>query len=720
MFFVVLITLSIALDCGEFIQQQSYTPQEAFECINSITTTEDFNTKLVDSLKTLFESYVYKDILKNPPQPEGYDNYHYSVNIDDRLEQINLKETSMYSLYQQIKSIVFDAHDLHLSFALHSSESQNYQFDSFYSALPFQIQIKNEGKDVYFEPYTSVSLYGVDIPEEIQNNVNVSLQTVNGMTPLEWIRDYATKFMGLKSPHGRFTYAIESMSLVSLVSTPFEEEFLNTPIEVVYSNGDELTLNYSILYIPPSSISAEKLQLIKDKNLNKIMKPLNANDLSDTYKQEELSDVSFDFTSKDKNLACKTYDTDDKKINVLILTTFAPSTLYFTDFMNTFENCVNLFDSNSYPITVILPMNGGGYVDLEANVENILAPEADTKIIASVRISEGTENCLRNSYSTSFSNLTTCELRSNYFGYTKMGDWYDKPITDSYGDYKHTRTQPSLSNPTDMVTGRLFKHPRKPTDVVVFTDGFCYSACSMLAKGLSEKGNAIVVGFEGDPEGDLNLFDAGQSPTFVISSVDTKLKEADYLQSIGGAMQISFVETYRFNYNYDETIPREFLLNPVNERVHIYRYTPSKVDQFTDIALEMVEKYQTECDFCIKKLYENSDVKHAYDGYLCGNDGKWTDNTVASYCDPGYQMDFNTRTCIVDVCSTWPAENEEDSESSEDSEKISGLSSTEKYITLAVVIVCWILSLVIAVVISVLLSVFIISKKNKKSEYGTL
>ena len=40
---------------------------------------------------------------------------------------------------------------------------------------------------------------------------------------------------------------------------------------------------------------------------------------------------------------------------------------------------------------------------------------------------------------------------------------------------------------------------RKPTDIIVFTDGFSYSATSIFIKDLQETGNAIIVGYNGIP-----------------------------------------------------------------------------------------------------------------------------------------------------------------------------------------------------------------------------
>ena len=57
---------------------------------------------------------------------------------------------------------------------------------------------------------------------------------------------------------------------------------------------------------------------------------------------------------------------------------------------------------------------------------------------------------------------------------------------------------------------------KNPTDIIVFTDAYSYSATSSFIKSLQTAGGAILVGYYGNPkiEG-INMFDACQSPSQV-------------------------------------------------------------------------------------------------------------------------------------------------------------------------------------------------------------
>jgi hypothetical protein len=46
--------------------------------------------------------------------------------------------------------------------------------------------------------------------------------------------------------------------------------------------------------------------------------------------------------------------------------------------------------------------------------------------------------------------------------------------------------------------------------------------------------------------------------------------------------------------------------------------------------------------------FEND--SHAHGGFQCGNDGKWSNVCVPSYCDEGYIFDTFYRKCIKDEC----------------------------------------------------------------------
>ena len=197
----------------------------------------------------------------------------------------------------------------------------------------------------------------------------------------------------------------------------------------------------------------------------------------------------------------------------------------------------------------------------------------------------------------------------------------------------------------------------------MYTDGFCYSCCSVFTKGLKERGSAILVGYNGDPRRKgIKQFDVGQSPSSVMAFSSLVNDQYNVLKKSGFDMTFTFVESFKYNYSYSERIPREFIIDEIDERVDIQSFDETNIDLFTKQSKLLLEKYKTECNPLNKRLVkynktcdEKITIKHAHGGFACGNDGKWTTNCIATYCDEGYKFDFDKQRCIEQVCPIFNA-----------------------------------------------------------------
>ncbi|ELP87608.1 hypothetical protein EIN_145920 [Entamoeba invadens IP1] len=723
--------------CDQLEDGKAYTVTDAFECIESITRDSTWTTTIQTGLQKLFETYAFKDILKNPPQPAFNSSFYRTIDIDQRLKELPIDEQSVYKFMQSVQAIVNEASDYHLSFRLTSDENNLYYYDEMYAVLPFILDIVN-GDEVIVYPNDVVEKFGLSVPEGITDNVNVPVQSINGLEPLQWIRKFAEEQTFLKTPHGRFTYAVESMNYMSLQRTLMTKEALDEKIKIVYTSGNEASTEYMIAYVPiaTKNITSERIERLKDKLMEKHgVNILRAEDFVESNLKE---DNSYDYESKDANLACKTFET--QKVNIMVLKTFYPED-FVPSFFKTLNTCIKQFDTNEYPISLILPMNGGGLGDLVASLEDVFAPQGDSSMIGAVRISDGSVGVIKSSYGMIMDDTETCEMRYNVTGSDQpLGEWYTNAKTVKYGDVEHTHSQESFVSHVDMIKEKLVNHPRKPTDFVVFTDGFCYSACSVFAKGMADRGNAIVVGFEGDPEGTIEEFDAGNSPTAVVTQDDTQMPEVtDPLKSLGGLMRISFLETFRWNFKFTETTPREFIMNVVDERTDIFRFGENKLGQFADETLRIYTKYKTQCNPKNKRLlkYDSAcdsaiTIAHAHGGYVCGDDGLWSTVCAAGYCDDGFKWDFYNQECVVDVCAGVEpsSSNEQSSEMPSPSSttpvessttSISSSEEKDKTTEWIIIGVCsGIFLLIIIVGVCGIVGFVIYRKKTQRSEYTAL
>ena len=202
---------------------------------------------------------------------------------------------------------------------------------------------------------------------------------------------------------------------------------------------------------------------------------------------------------------------------------------------------------------------------------------------------------------------------------------------------------------------------KKPTEIIIYTDGYSFSATSLFIKSLYHFGGAITVGYNGDPDTEKKDFDASQSPTFVLPLRDfmetpifTTLKKYGFIFN-----QISYGPSYKNQFiegNLD--YPEEFQVTPVDERIDIYNaYDDSLYQSFIEKAKEIFKKYNEEgkCNPDNKNLKmlskecdkEFDSVTHG--GYECGKDGKWTKNCKPFYCHKNYYFDYVSQKCVKDV-----------------------------------------------------------------------
>ena len=103
-------------------------------------------------------------------------------------------------------------------------------------------------------------------------------------------------------------------------------------------------------------------------------------------------------------------------------------------------------------------------------------------------------------------------------------DFFNDYVIDEYGEIpgkiQHKRT--IISNEIYINRKEIYdirakmKNIRKPTDIIIFTDGYSYSATSDFIKSTQLLGGAIIVGFGGNPE--IKSFDASQSNSVVFNT----------------------------------------------------------------------------------------------------------------------------------------------------------------------------------------------------------
>jgi len=198
------------------------------------------------------------------------------------------------------------------------------------------------------------------------------------------------------------------------------------------------------------------------------------------------------------------------------------------------------------------------------------------------------------------------------------------------------------------------KNMRKPTDILIFTDGYSYSATSSFIKNVQLKGGAIIVGYSESLN--LNKFDSSLSPSSVISTEDTKDDFSKQITNLGFSLRYTIKEYFDKNDIENElNIPLEYKIHEIDERFEYYPYNYFSLSEFILKTKSIFKNYQTNCNPKNKKLVLISEKfifssKEMHGGYECGDDGKWSDKCVPTYCDNGFYFDETKNECIKDLC----------------------------------------------------------------------
>jgi hypothetical protein len=295
------------------------------------------------------------------------------------------------------------------------------------------------------------------------------------------------------------------------------------------------------------------------------------------------------------NFKCRV---DDKnKVNVYFQNSFA---IKIVDIIDPLLECQFNFLNKEYPIVVIEDLNGGGYVYLSMIFSEIVQNLYNNQLKCSIKIGNYTNEIINSN------ELYNGFLKENGDLYETSNEFLEDITIDKLSENnenKRLKQRPFYLHYFQEYKKNISRfNYKKPTEIIIFTDGFSYSATSLFIKSLYHFGGAITVGFNGDPDSDKNNFDASQSPTFVMPSDDLAVIPAySTLENYGFIFgQISYGPYYKNQFiegNVD--YPEEFQVTPVDERVNIYdSYDDTLYQKFIDKAKEIFKKYNedNECN----------------------------------------------------------------------------------------------------------------------------
>ena len=629
-------------------------------------------------LQELFESYIYVDIAQNPPDI-GIPNYHHrKINLIEELGNISFENRKFYEFYQEIESVLCAVKDGHL--AINAVETPSgIQFFEYWAIIPFRYIVRDYkgNKRVFItirEDY--INFYDNHTQNFIRSHLEIPIKTINDQDPIDYIQNWSP-FVVVKNINSKFTHNLRYLPGFYLFFSPLNySEFMQNEYE--FDDNKILRISY---YIGKPEIKNEQFKnlfietLRKYKNIRYLPpleeiknKFLHKKKLKNKENNEEKK-IDWDkHYEEDKNfIKCRV---DNKnEVNVFVQNTF---NLEYEIAAGQIFQCAELFHSNKYPIILIEDTNNGGYPSLSYLMIQLFQMREVERTYSAVRYSDNIVKYfnIENEYGKdNIYDPDTCKTINSFDEFNETIDFYNYSGLNI--THKRTNVFVELNSLNERKALNEFRKKyenspnlKRPTDIIVFTDGYAFSSGSTFIKGLQNIGGAIIVGYSGNPKIEKDLFDASQSDSGVFYFDDSEISKN--LEKLGFIIYcFTIIEVFDDSYKSPNPIPREYTMIPVDYRVDIYsQYSDDIYDDFIKEGKKIHKEFNENnyCNFNNKKLLLHDDInckeieklEHAHGGYQCGENNQWNiSHCVPYYCDIGYSFDQHLKKCVEDCMVDW-------------------------------------------------------------------
>ncbi len=592
------------------LSHYAYDSSKVIEYLSQSSLDEYYYRVIKRSFALIFaDAYAYNEIAVNPPQPNFDNNYFQKVDIQKSIYAINQTHIDVYKFYQELKKRIADLKDLQFKF---KTEYKAFKIlNELFLACPIDFTIKktNEKPElfcIFNEQF--MKLFPQNVTDEIKANLDCPIDSINGKDPFDYIAEFGGNINAGKNPHSTLSNKFNTHNGESLATYPLNEEDLYMAIN--FKNGKKVNFKYVI-------ISQNQIGDLNDTLISEI-----------EYKKEEKkedNDIQWEVTHD--LFKCKV--DNGNQANIFYLHNSNPSSEPYDNYEGNLINCIDLFDQNNYPIIVIFGKNVRyDAPHLPKYLVELISPLISMKYYKADKIHE-----------------VSLEKIPIEYG-VKNFSYYKVPIDLSYE-----------LNEKLIEKRKTLKNKRKPTDILIYTDGNLVSVDAVFMKSFQYYGAGIVVGYFGNPNKNNVPFDSAQSCGIFINQKAFEIRSSrgygkELVKRYSTIVDMPYVPMFfgDFDFHY----PIEYSVLPVDERVEIFEYLKgSNYQMFIDEAKKILEKYKNQCNPKNKKLVlvnNECDNKfgneYTHGGYECGDDGKWTNNCVPSYCDPGYVFNYKENKCV--------------------------------------------------------------------------
>ena len=646
--FFILFTIYFFKIKTQNVEYDSISVDEFVSKMNDVSyKVNDYKRIIKSIINSLNKFYIFVNITKSTLL-----NFE-AVDLINELKSINVsKIKNYYEFYNTITNIISKSKDLHLSLMFY-----NFLNYSYLSPIEFNVKTVNKTNYLYFNISSIVKkAYNPFSPLliiQLTKKEGLKILKINDEDPFDFIYKFYNKL--LRDDHAVFSLNLKLISAGRIIFEFNKEKYKN--FTILLEDNSLIKFDYKIIF--PKKLKKD-FKIFYEKEMKKYFETSSfiptIFELEEKYNSIKNSENRF-LQNTNWNITFENslkLKVDEKnKVNVIYQSSFMftslPNAKKFLEQMN------QILSSNKYPIIVIESYNSGGYVDIALLLQKIL----NYNLVSNrLKVTLGPNKKLNNIINKNmyFYNTETCNTNNIM---------KSKIYEDNFGNnITHYRTQFYLLYNTKKLYEQINSktYERKPTEIIIFTDGFSYSATSLFIKDLYESGNAIIVGYNGIPneKRKKEKFNGSQSPSMVITNYSTNFlldDDIEILKYFNIYLAATFSPSYNDKYQNNSLlqIPREFTIELIDERSTIYgSYDDTRYDEFIEEGLRIFKHYNHSCNPNHTNLLYKSDCqfedKHTHGGYLCGNNGNWSQICKPSYCDHGYYFDTYLKKCKKDQC----------------------------------------------------------------------
>ena len=628
--------------------------------------------EIINLLQKLFERYVYQDIAQNPPDV-GIPNYHHrKINLIEEIGKIPSENRKFYEFYQDIKKTISIVRDGHLDITPHETP-KGIKFFDYGAVLPFKYVVKKHKDEIRLFISIRENIiknYDFYTQKFLKSHEEIPIKTINDKDPFDYVQNW-TDLSNTKNPHTNFVFNIEPSTEFFFYLYPLNySDLLDNEYE--FDDNQMIKVSYQIAKPEKSKLKIKKSKYSRFlTSLHKVKNKFhhfNRIDKSELKEINEEPKVNWDIFYEEDDFYIKCRVDEEKEVNVFVQNSFD---LKYENSAGQIFNCAELFHSNNYPIIIIENKNEGGDPKLAYLMIQLFQMREVERSYGAIRYIENLHNFdFNKDFDSTIHNPITCKVINSYEELGQTIDYYNYSGLNI--THKRSNVYVELEDFEERKAYNEFRKKyqdspnlKKPTDIIIFTDGVSFSSTSTLIKGFQNIGGAIIVGYAGNPkiEG-TDLFDGSQSDSsisdFKYTEIYKKLKKLGYI--IGG---LTFAETFDDSFKSPNPIPREYTMIPIDYRTDIYSfYSDDLYDEFIEEGKEIHKLFNQNkyCNYKNSKLLLHDDVKckffenleHAHGGLKCGENNKWSDECSPYYCDIGYSFDQELKKCVKDCMVDWP------------------------------------------------------------------